>query len=143
MRLGSASTCTTSGLTPAALCACRVAGPGSAPAASRAQDSSGWRSFPSTPAPAIWVVGVTRERVDGPVPDFPDPQPPHTTTTAAVTAVATSTRAGRITPNCTGLTLTPGRLGAVFPRRRVATRRPAEAFTTVCRTSPDVGIIGG
>ena len=55
---------TASGVTPAALRACRVGGPGSAAAASRAHDSSGRRSFPSTPAPAIWVVGVTSDRVD-------------------------------------------------------------------------------
>ncbi|AGL28493.1 hypothetical protein J113_21215 [Mycobacterium tuberculosis CAS/NITR204] len=58
MRCASAGTCTISGLTPAALCAGRVGGPGSAEAAARAHDSSGFLSFPSTPAPAIWVVGV-------------------------------------------------------------------------------------
>ena len=40
-------------LHPAALWACRVAGPASAGAASGAHDSSGLRWLPSTPAPAI------------------------------------------------------------------------------------------
>ena len=62
MRCGSAGTWTTSGVTPAALWAGRVGGPGSAAAASCAHASSGLRSFPSTPAPAIWVVGVTSDR---------------------------------------------------------------------------------
>src|SRR5262249_54668536 len=69
VRCGSAGSPTGSGVPPATLWARRVDGPGSAAAASRAHDSSGLRSFPSTPAPAIWVVGVTSDWVDALVPD--------------------------------------------------------------------------
>jgi hypothetical protein len=50
------------------------------------------RSLPSTPAPAIWVVGVTSDRDEGPCePDCPDPQPLHVRT-AAVAIAATAVR---------------------------------------------------
>src|SRR5689334_19416410 len=111
MRCGSAGTCTTSGSTPAALCTCRFEALGSAAAASRAHESSGRRSFPSTPAPAIWVVGVTRDRAGVWPAGAPDPQPLHATTTAAVTAVAAASRAGLMTPNNTRQTLTFGQRG--------------------------------
>src|ERR1700727_1599936 len=151
MRCASAGTWTVSGLTPAALWTSRVDGPESAAAASRAHDSSGLRSFPSTPAPAIWVVGVTSDRVDGPVdPDGPDPQPLHVTTAAAAT-VATATRrplmgpltglrVGRLPPDCTRSTLTSGQLGTGL-RTRPGVRD--EPNTTVCRTRPASDLIGG
>src|SRR5271156_930000 len=117
MRCASAGTWTVSGLTPAALCAGRVGGPGSAAAGSRAHDSSGRRSFPSTPAPAIWVVGVITERVgDGALPPGgPDRHPLQVTTVMAATeAVAVmSSRVGRLPPNSTRLTLTSGQLALV------------------------------
>jgi hypothetical protein len=109
MRCASAGTPTTSGVTPAALWACRVGGPGSAAAASRAHDSSGRRSFPSTPAPAIWVVGVISDRVDAVGPD-PDPQPLHVTATAAATEAAAAVI--DCLPN-TSPTLTSGQLALV------------------------------
>src|ERR1700733_10666366 len=136
MRCASAGTWTVSGVTPAALWAGRVAGPESAGAASRAHDSSGLRSFPSTPAPAIWVVGVTSDRADDPLgPGCDDPQPLHVATTAAVTATAaTNSRVGglrgsRLPPDRTAPTLTSDQLGT-GPPDRLAT--DVEAFTTVC-----------
>src|SRR5690242_13655776 len=114
MRCASAGTVATSGVTPAALWACRVGGPGSAAAMSRAHDSSGWRSFPSTPAPAIWVVGVTSDRADGLEPD-PEPQPPHATTSAAAAVTAAAAPGiDRLPPICTRSTLTSGDFGADY-----------------------------
>src|ERR1700742_1013177 len=149
MRCGSAETPTRSGLTPAALWACRVAGPGSAAAGSRAHDSSGRRSFPSTPAPAIWVVGVTSDRPDDPFGlGCPEPQPLHATATAA--AATRPVKRGRLPPDRTPSTLTSGqfRTGEPDPHPRGATGPPnrhaavAEAFTTVCRTSPASALSG-
>src|SRR5262245_52397799 len=128
MRCASAGTWTVSGVTPAALWACRVAGPESAGGASRAHDSSGLRSLPSTRAPAISVVGVTSDRGDGPVePDCPDPQPLHTISAAAaiaetvirrpLTGPSMSLRVGRLPPDCTRSTLTSGQLGTGLPTR--------------------------
>src|SRR5262245_41245890 len=140
MRCASAGTWTESGVTPAALWAWRVAGPESAGAGSRAHDSSGLRSLPSTPAPAIWVVGVTSDRVEGPLePDGPDPQPLHVRTAAAAIAAAvirhpwTGLRVSRLPPVCTRPTLTSGQLGTGLPTRPGAR---VESITTVCRTSP-------
>jgi hypothetical protein len=95
------------------LWACRVGGPGSAVAASRAQDSSGARSFPSTPAPAIWVVGVISDRVDALGLD-PDPHAlPATTTAAATVAAEAAAMIDRLPPNCTRSTLTSDQLAPV------------------------------
>src|SRR5689334_19540458 len=118
MRCGSAGTCTTSGSTPAALCTGRFEEAGSGAAASRAHESSGRRSFPSTPAPAIWVVGVIRERAGVWPAGSSDPQPLHARMTAAVTAVAKAGRAGLVTPKNTGQTLTSGQFGDAAPTDR-------------------------
>jgi hypothetical protein len=66
--------------------------------------------LPSTPAPAIWVVGVTSDRVDALGAD-PDPQPPHVTTNAA--AIETATAAIDCLPS-TRPTLTSGDFGADY-----------------------------
>ena len=116
MRCGSAGTVTASGVTPAALRACRVGGPGSAAAASRPHDSSGRRSFPNTPAPAICVVGVISDRVDALLPEPPDPHPPQTTVLimAAANAAASTGPGRRIPPNCTRPTLTSDDVEAIY-----------------------------
>src|SRR6202020_1924700 len=147
MRCASAGTWTVSGLTPAALWTSRVDGPESAAAASRAHDSSGLRSFPSTPAPAIWVVGVTSERADDPLgPDGDDPQPLHVTTrTVAAAMAATNSRVGGLRGSGSPLdrtdpTLSSGQLATCLLNRFAAR---VEAFTTVCRTSPASPLLGG
>jgi hypothetical protein len=61
------------------------------------------------------VVGVTRGRVGVVAAGFPDPHPLHATTIAAAAAVAAASRAGRITPNNTGQTLTSEQLGSGAP----------------------------
>src|SRR3954463_11887499 len=118
MRLGSVGTWTTSGTTPAALWAGRFGGPGSGAAASFAHDSSGRRSFPNTPAPAIWVVGVGTDRED--LGCLSDPQALHVTTAAAASAAAATD--SRIPPRSTRSTVTSAQLGPLC-RNGLRTRR--------------------
>src|SRR4051812_24624976 len=106
MRCGSAVIWARSGVTPAALRAGRVGGPGSGAAASRAHDSSGFRSLPSTPAPAIWVVGVTIDRDDA-AGGLSEPQAVQVRTVAATDTAA---RLSKRPPDRTRSTLTSGQL---------------------------------
>jgi len=77
------------------LWAVRIAGPESAPAGSGAQDSSGRRWLPNTPAPAICVVLVITDADDAALPsDDPEVQPLHTA--AEIAAAATAAHACRI-----------------------------------------------
>src|ERR1700712_5576775 len=122
MRCGSAGIWATSGVTPAALCAGRVGGPGSGGEASRAHDSSGLRSLPSTPAPAIWVVGVTIDRGEA-AGGLSEPQAVHVRTVAATDAAA---RLSKGPPERTRSTLTSGQL-------RPGYARLAESDTTPLR----------
>ena len=116
MRCGSSGTSAVSVSTPAALWAVRVAGPESAEAGSGAQDSSGRRWLPNTPAPAICVVLVITDADGAPLPpDDPEVQPVHTATEIAVAAAAAN--AGRIPLSSTGPTLTSGQLKPTPPAR--------------------------
>jgi len=76
-----------------------------------AHESSGLRSFPSTPAPAIWVVGVTSDRDEGL--DGSDPQALQAIASAAIIdAGATHLRTP---PFSTRSTLTFGQLAEANP----------------------------
>src|SRR5574337_1494025 len=115
MRCGSAGTSALSGVTPAALRADRIGGPGSTRAGSGAQDSSGRRWLPNTPASAILVVLV----ITDPAGEFGGlvAQPATVTNITASTALST--------PNPS----------ALIPARREhpgTPHRPRETNTTVC-----------
>jgi hypothetical protein len=89
IRLGSALTA----VAPAAWRTSRSGGPGSTGAASGAQDWSGRRSLPSTPAPAILVVLVIGAPSAGEAggPSSRPPQPvARVSVTAAIPAIAPS-----------------------------------------------------
>src|ERR1700733_2606404 len=135
MPCGSSGTSAVSGSPPAALCAVRVAGPGSAPAGSAAHDSSGRRWFPNTPAPAICVVLVIIDADGAPLPpDDPEVQPPHTA--AEIAAAAAAASAGRTPLTSTGPTLTSGQLKPTLPAPTAAGKSVHRVITTVCRTCP-------
>src|SRR3954447_1762148 len=124
MRCGSAVIWARSGVTPAALRAGRVGGPGSGAAASRAHDSSGLRSLPSTPAPAIWVVGVTIDRDDA-AGGLSEPQAVQVRTVAATDTAA---RLSKRRPDRTRSTLTSGQLRPGDP---LLARAPPRYFQAI------------
>src|SRR3954469_822098 len=104
MRCGSARTV----VVPAAWRTSRSGGPGSSAATSAAQDSSGLRWLPSTPAPAILVVLVTTDCSPAGALSPPDPQLASVTTTATTAAVEPATTPARRLPISTSPTVTSG-----------------------------------